>query len=433
MGFTKTDVEQLSSALSEPGWVTDRRLQAFGYVEKLEMPAERDEPWRYTDLRRMKFKLDKFSVALPSQQVRPVTAEERVVLEQQADRAGYVIQRDSDIALRKIEEGESARGVIFTDLGTAIVEHADLVKQHLFSEYQADLHVFNALHAAFFSGGTFVYVPRGVTVALPLESHRWIDKGGIAVFPHTLIVVEEGAEVTYFERFESLPIDSASLSIGGSEIIAGPASRVWNVMLQEHGADVWRFDANYAALERDVSFHNLVVSLGGRFNRHESSAIMRGDGAGVDMLGLYLAGSGQHFDFRTLQDHAAAHGTSDLLYKGALKDDAHTVYSGLIHVRPNGLETDAYQTNRNLVLSDHAKADSKPELEIENNDVRCSHGASVGQMNEEELFYLQSRGISRSEAERLVVEGFFQEVIARVSNAEVRELLTGAIDRKLAV
>lgn len=150
------------------------------------------------------------------------------------------------------------------------------------------------------------------------------------------------------------------------------------------------------------------------------------------MLGLYFAEKGQHFDFRTLQDHAAGHCTSDLLYKGALKDDSHTVYSGLIHVRPEGIETDAYQTNRNLVLSDHAKADSKPELEIENNDVRCSHGASVGQVNEDEVFYLMSRGIPRADAEVLIVNGFFEEVIGRITNQEIREVLTTAIENKLA-
>jgi Fe-S cluster assembly protein SufD len=159
--------------------------------------------------------------------------------------------------------------------------------------------------------------------------------------------------------------------------------------------------------------------------------VMRGPGATVEMLGLYLAHGGQHFDFRTLQDHAAPHCTSDLLFKGGLRDNARTVYSGLIHVRPEGAETDAYQTNRNLVLSDDAKADSKPELEIENNDVRCSHAASVGQINEEEIFYLVSRGIPRGEAERLIVKGFFEEVLGRVDRAEVSEPLYEALEAKL--
>ena len=430
MAFSKDDVTALSETLGEPGWVTDRRLTAWDYFEKLEMPSEREEPWRYTDLRRLKFKLDRFKPVLPEPS--PVLGpNEMALVDEEGGRAGYIVQRDSSIVLRQLDPAAERQGVILTDLVSAIKDHEKIVKQHLFTEYRSDTHAFNALHAALFSGGTFLYVPRGVTVSLPIESQRWIDEASIAVFPHTLVVVEEGAEVTYFERFESLDIGGPSLTVGGSEFVAGAASRVWAVILQEHKPDVWQFASHQAALGRDVAFRNLVVSLGGTFSRHEANTVMRGDGAAVDMLGLYFAGAGQHFDFRTLQDHAAAHCTSDLLYKGALKDDAHTVYSGLIHVRPNGLETDAYQTNRNLVLSDHAKADSKPELEIENNDVRCSHGASVGQINEEEIFYLQSRGIAREDAERLVVEGFFEEVIARVSNEEVRALLSAAVDRKL--
>jgi len=431
MGFCKEDVEKLSAALGEPGWVLERRLEAWGWFEKMELPGEKEEPWRYTNLAQLKFKLDAFTPELPGGVASP-GEDQKSLIQREGDRDGYIVQRGADSVVAEIDPDLSSKGVVLTDIHTAIAEHGELVRRHLFTQTNPHQHIFSALHAALFCGGTYLYVPKGVTVALPIESQRWIDKPGSAVFPHTLVLADEGAEVTYFERFRSEDLGAPSLSSAGTEIFVGNAARVNTVTLQEHSHDVWHFQAQGAALQRDVSFGNLTVTLGGRFSRQEVSTTMLGPGADVSMLGLYFASAGQHFDFRTLQDHASDHCTSDLLYKGALRDDAHTVYTGLIHVRPDGAETDAYQTNRNLVLSDHAKADSKPELEIENNDVRCSHAASVGQMNEEEIFYLESRGIERSQAERLIVNGFFEAVVDRVKQKEIREVLAGAIERKLA-
>lgn len=431
MGFVREDVEKLSSELGEPGWVLGLRVEAWEFFEKFELPGEKDEPWRYTDLRRLKFKLDGFTPAKPDSTTQ-ITEHQTSLLGSEGERGGYVIQRDADVVHKEVQPDLPASGVIFTDLNTAIREHEDLVKEHLFKQFRTDDHIFSALHGALFSGGTFLYVPRGVTVALPVESQRWIDEPGTVMSAHSLIVVEEGAEVVYFERFESTPLGADSISLAATEISVGQAARVSVVTLQEYGDGIWHFHNQRATTGQGATFRSLVVSLGGRFSRQEVDTAMKGDGGSVEMLGLYFAEKGQHFDFRTLQDHAAGHCTSDLLYKGALKDDSHTVYSGLIHVRPEGIETDAYQTNRNLVLSDHAKADSKPELEIENNDVRCSHGASVGQVNEDEVFYLMSRGIPRADAEVLIVNGFFEEVIGRITNQEIREVLTTAIENKLA-
>ncbi|MEO7803787.1 MAG: Fe-S cluster assembly protein SufD [Actinomycetota bacterium] len=390
MGFSKDDVEGISAALGEPSWLLDRRYEAWDLFEKLELPGEKEEPWRYTNLARLKFKLDNFNAA------------------------GPVHQR-----LR----AEPIDGVIFTDIATALAKHEDLVKQYLFTQIDASGHIFDALHAAIFNGGYFLYVPRGVSVEVPLELSA--TPGSL----HNLIVVEEGAEVTLFER--NTGNDDLALDNSATEIFAGQASRVSAVSLQQFGKATWQFNTIRARLDRDVTLRHLVVVLGGRFSRSEVETTMTAQGGDVQMHGLYFASAGQHFDFRTLQDHAGPHCTSDLLYKGALRDDAHTVYSGLIHVRPEGQETDAYQTNRNLVLSDHAKADSKPELEIENNDVRCSHGASVGQLNEDEIFYLVSRGIPRPEAEHLIVNGFFEEVAGRVSNEQIKATVSEAIERKM--
>jgi Fe-S cluster assembly protein SufD len=250
--------------------------------------------------------------------------------------------------------------------------------------------------------------------------------------PHNLILVEEGSELCLLEHFVSKKLSSDSLSNSALEVVAGQASRVFVTTMEDFEDGVWHFQQHRAAAAKDVSFKSLVMTLGGKFSRTEAAAILRGEGISVQMLGLYLSQDKQHFDFRTLQDHAAPHCTSDLLFKGALRDQSRAVYSGLIHVRPDGAQTDAYQTNRNLVLSDKAKADSKPELEIENNDVRCSHAASVGQINEDEVFYLQSRGIDRPEAERLIVQGFFEEVLGRMGRPDITGLVRLTLERALA-
>lgn len=424
MGFSRQDVERLSASLSEPGWVTDRRLQAWDWFEKMELPVEKDEQWRYTNLARLKFKLDSFAAA-------PEPEKQSASPAIETGRSGSFLQEGSTWGSASLDPDVASSGVIVSDIHAAFSEYPDLVRPHLFSRVDSSSHIFSALHAALFCGGTFVYVPRGVRVELPIEARYRITQGGTLIAPHTLIVVEDGAEVAYLQRYSSGEFSEAALSDAALEVVAGQNSQVHVVTMQEYEHNVWHFEMQGNSTQRDSNLRSLVVTLGGRFSRTETASELQGEGINVAMTGLYLAGEGQHFDFRTLQDHHAPHCMSDLLYKGALRSNAHTVYSGLIHVRPEGAETDAYQTNRNLVLSDHAKADSKPELEIENNDVRCSHAASVGQIDENEIFYLQSRGIDRELAKQLIVKGFLEEVLGRVTREDLRDLVKDALETRL--
>ncbi len=433
MGFARSDVEALSASLNEPDWVLERRLEAWTWFEKMELPGEKEEPWRYTNLARLKFKLDDFSVvpAVGKESVVPSSAGSSWV-ELSPDRSGEGHQYGSTVSMTRPDMELDSGGVIVADIHTAIEQHPELVKPHLFSQFDSATHIFSALHGALFFGGAFIYVPRGKTLSLPVEYGCHITKAGTSIFPHTLVVVEENAEVCYLERFSSSGLGGSGLSDAAIEVVAGQASRVFVATIQDYEKGVWHFHNHRYRTGRDASFKSLVVTLGGKFSRTEVTTEILGEGNSVDMMGIYLAGEGQHFDFRTLQDHAAPHSTSDLLYKGALKDNARTVYSGQIRVRPEGRETDAYQTNRNLILSDNAMANSKPELEIENNDVRCSHAASVGQMDENEVFYLQSRGIDRISAERLIVKGFLEEVLGKVGRKDIRGMVEHLLEEKLS-
>ncbi len=432
MGFTRSDVEALSASLNEPDWVLERRLESWGWFEKMELPGEKEEPWRYTNLARLKFKLDNFSPN-PKPLSEPVKLSANVSSGLSPDRSGEGEQVGGTIAMTHPDMELDSGGVIITDIHTAIERHPDLVRPHLFAQFNPANHLFSALHGAFFSGGTFVYVPRGKTLSLPVEYGCKIEQAGGCAFPHTVIVVEEDSELCYIERFSSSLKGGSALSDTAIEVSTGQASRVFIATIQDYEKGVWHFESQRTRTGRSANFKSLLLTLGGTFSRTEVTTEIQGEGNSVDMMGIYLAGEGQHFDFRTMQDHAAPHSTSDLLFKGALKGNARTVYSGQIHVRPEGRETDAYQTNRNLVLSDHAMANSKPELEIENNDVRCSHAASVGQMDENEVFYLQSRGIDRPTAERLIVKGFLEDVLGKVGRKDITTMVEQLLEERLSV
>jgi Fe-S cluster assembly protein SufD len=291
-------------------------------------------------------------------------------------------------------------------------------------------HKFTALHGAFLSDGVFVYVPRGVEVELPLEVLRDVSVGG-STFPHTTIVVDAQASLTFVDRFKSEDGEAESICASVVEVEARAGATVNYISLQEWGRNVHHFQTQRFTGHRDATVRSLAVNLGSRFARTQVESVLSGEGSFSEMLGLYFADSDQHFAQRTLQSHNKPHATSDLLYKGALKERSRSEYSGLIKVLKDAQGTDAYQANRNLVLSEDAIAHSIPQLEIEANEVRCTHGATVSPVEEEHLFYLMSRGIDRVTAQKLVVFGFFGEVLDRIRVPSVREELSAAISAKV--
>ena len=268
------------------------------------------------------------------------------------------------------------------------------------------------LHDAFLAGGAFVHVPAGVVVEKPIVVLHWSDGDGLASFPHTLVVAEEASEVTVLDRFGSPDVDHFVDSVveldrrrqRAREVPVGPGVRTAHV--------VDRAAARAPRQGRDAA--SSAVALGGEYARLRSESLLTGQGAESDLLAVYFGDQGQMLDFRTLQDHVAPRTRSDLLFKGAVEDNARSVYSGLIRLRHEAQKSNAYQTNRNLVLSEGAGAESIPNLEIEANDVRCSHASTVGPIDDDQLYYLESRGIRPEDAERLIVLGFFEDVFARL-------------------
>jgi Fe-S cluster assembly protein SufD len=334
--------------------------------------------------------------------------------------------------VRRDVADELPAGVLFTDLDSAVREHGDLVQRYLGTTVPATAGKFPALNAALWSGGTLVYVPRNVDVALPLASLLWQEAPGAALFPRTLIVLERGASLTFISDLRSLDQDVAALHDGVVELHVGDNARLHYVELQRWGRHLWDFTHERALLGRDAQVKWAVGAVGGRLTKAYVQAELAQPGAAARLVGVVYGDGTQHFDHHTLQDHVAPHASSDLLFKTALKERARSVFVGLIHVHKEAQQTDAYLANRNLLLSDTAKADAIPRLEIEANDVRCTHGATVAPVDPEQVFYLETRGLPHDDAERMIVEGFFEPILAEIPAESIRSRMRQAIAEKTA-
>jgi Fe-S cluster assembly protein SufD len=437
-GFTQEAVVALSQAKGEPDWVRDQRIAAWEIYNALPMPSRSDEEWRRTDLRRLK--LDRFAVA-PVSDARVASLEQlstgsdaahSLQFGDASQRAGLVVSKDGNVAFTEIAEDIAAQGVIFTDLDTAIREHPELVKASFGNEaVPPTFGKFEALHAAFWQTGTFLNVPKGVSVELPFRAFAVDTLVGQATFTHSLAVLEESAEAFFVDAFQSETQQDATFTSAVVELVLRDNAKLRYVQVQDWGRHVWNFMTERSVLGRDAELKSLQVTLGSKFTKNSIGSHLRGENALAEMLGIFFADGDQFFDHHTWQLHESPYATSDLEFKGALKERARSVYSGLIKVFEGAQRTDAYQQNRNLVLSREARADTIPNLEIGANDVRCTHGATVSQVEEEHLFYLESRGIPRSEAQKLIVEGFFRPVIDRIPVEEIQGFLEGAIAAKV--
>ena len=427
-------VEALSGFKGEPTWLKEKRFEAWRAFEKTPMPTLRDEAWRYTDISDVR--IEDFVPYAPSPDVsseQDLPDAVQALIREGEENSALLVQHNSESAYTRVDEELLQKGAVFTDLHTALIEHEDLIKEKLFGLVPLDYDKFAALSAAVFSGGSFLYVPRGVQVEVPIQSYRWLDVVG-SIMPRTLVVVEEGASVTYIDEYASADGEEPAFSNGAVELYVGEGANLRYVSLQNWERNVLHFNTIRSSTKKDATINSLVVSLGSQLSRTNVEAGLTAAGGDSEMLGLYFADSNQVIDHHTLQDHISPNAHSDLLYKGALRDESLTIFSGLIRVEPGAQKTDAYQTNRNIILgTDDAFAVSLPNLEIMADDVKCSHGSTTGPVDETELFYLMSRGIPRHEAEKLVVFGFFGEVTSRVPLRGLKEKLDRAIEGKIGL
>jgi Fe-S cluster assembly protein SufD len=431
----------------EPAWLLDRRRGAWSLYERTPVPTTRLEEWRYTNLKKL-LKLDDLAfeargidqalAGTPegpgTEPFDPASAPAALVAAMEEDRAaaGHVVELDGRVVHVDLDPSLAESGVILTSLRRAVEAHGALLEEHLATRaLPADRGKFQALNAALWTDGIFLHVPRGVRLELPIRVTRFVTTPGTAFFNRTLIVAEAASQVSFVDETLSDDFEAQTLFSSAVEVIARDGAQVQYVSLQRMGQGAFHLQQQRTLAGRDSTLDTLNVSLGASVARTDLNAQLLGPGANSDMLGLSFGEGDQHFDHSTSQDHVAPNAKSDLLYKGALDGRARSVFRGIIKVHKGAQGTDAYQTNRNLLLSPHARADSLPNLEIEADDVRCSHGATVGQLDQEHLFYLMSRGLSRTQAERLVVLGFLGEVLSRLPLGGVVEKVTRIIETRL--
>ena len=428
-GFTIEAMNDLLAQRQEPKWLRERRFAAWQTYEQIPMPTRQDEEWRRTDLRALK--LDAFEPYGP-----PAASAGTLLPASERDDqlAGFLGFRDAQCVEQRIDETVEARGVIFTDLPGALREHESLIRDYFMTQcVPANDGKFAALHGAFWDTGTLLYVPRGVVVEAPLRVVVQTAAAGRASLPHTLIIMGEGSRATYVEEVASSDTGEAGFSNRVTEIFLGPGAHLDYANVQHLSRTDFDFHTERALMERDSRLVLHSIEMGSRLSKGRVETILRGPGADARLIGLYFGDGSQHLDRYTLQDHQAPNGKSDLLFKGVLTDEARSVYSGLIRVHPHAQKTDAYQQNRNLLLSRTARADSIPNLEIGANDVRCTHGATVGKVDEEELFYIMCRGLTRAEATRLIVEGFVDPQIEELPLAGLRASLRREIEARVGM
>jgi Fe-S cluster assembly protein SufD len=333
-------------------------------------------------------------------------------------------------AYAELDPQWSRQGVLFGSLDDLLREHPDRLRPHLGRAVRADLDKISALQAAFWSGGTLLYVPRGVVIDQPLHVLSAIAPGGVDL-GRTLVVLEAGAEATLLAETASSDAAAAGLHCGAIELLVGPEARLRYVNLQNWGTGVWHFAHQRAVLDRDAALQWTIGALGSRLAKVNQHVALEGEGAQVQVNGVMFTEGRQHLSYHTLQHHQAPGCRSDLLYKGALQDKSRIVWRGMIHVDRDAQKTDGYQRDDNLILSDEARADSIPGLEILADDVRCTHGATVGRVDDDLIFYCLTRGLTRKEASRMIVAGFFQQVFDRITIPSVREALGEAIGRRV--
>jgi Fe-S cluster assembly protein SufD len=413
-----------------PDWFREQQLAAWKKFESIPRPTRKDQLWRFSNVDLLDLTAFKVPGPLSEDDRRNILKYSRG-LDQIAGR--MIFANDQLVERTVISEALKKRGVIFEPLERAMVEHADLFKKYFMSnEAKLGSAKFAALHQAMVFNGTFLFVPRGVEIDQPIEIFHWLRHDDMSIFPHLLLVADELAKVTVIERFQSCDQRAAGFACGVNDLIAGPGAKVTYVCAQNWAPKVIALQINSTTVDHDASAMSLNLNVGARYARFEGLNRLVGEGARSDMLAVSVATNYQEFDSRTLQDHISPRTASDLLYKNALDDRARCTFGGLIRVEPHAHFTDAYQKVRNLLLSDDAEANSMPGLEILADNVRCTHGATSGQINEDEMFYLRSRGIPSKIAQRLIVRGFLNEVIERLEQPTIGEHLNRLIETKFA-
>ena len=425
-----SSTSKIESNNGVPEWFVDAQAEASREFAAEPYPSRKDEHWRFSSVKNLDGAI---SLAKPAADVGARLAFKPTLDRAFPEPAGRIIfVNDQLVSCELLDDSLNERGVVFLPLEQALKVRPDLLEAHFMAQpARLGSKKFAALHKASVKAGTVLYLPPSLVVDAPFEVFHVVTGDSLAVFPHTLIIADKESQVTFLDHFVSTDGQAKGFACGVNDLVLRPGSRLSYISVQDWSRQFVSVQVNSTVAEEQSSAVNLSLNFGGRYSRLESISRLAGAGARSDMLAVSIAGADQEFDQRTLQDHLQPNTTSDLLYKNALSDNARTVFSGLIKVERGAHRTDAYQKVRNLLLSEEAEANSMPGLEILADDVRCTHGATSGQVEPEELFYLLSRGIPQLKAKGLIVNGFLNEVVDRLSSEPIKTYLRGQIANRL--
>jgi len=442
-GFDRALLERLHAGTTLPDWAVALRREACVRLSSLALPDRREEHWMRTDLRLLQPRAwigaaERFaasSASIPS-------AVPRGLLEEATQGAattaggvafgGRVASLDGHVVRDELDPQLAAAGILFGAPERLLALHADRFRDRWFSAVDSGAEWFAAMHAAFHRAGAVLWVPAGVRVASPLHVLSAITPGGLDT-SHVLVILEDGAEATVLTETVGGGDSGADggLHCGGTEILVGRNASLRMVNLQNWNRGVWHFARQRAVVDAGGRLQWTLAALGSRLSQVQQDVALVGRGADAQVNGVMFTEGRQQLVYNTLQHHQAPGCHSDLLYKGALQDRSRLVWRGMIKVDKAAQKTDGYQRNDTLMLSNEARSDSIPGLEIEADDVRCTHGATSGRVDEEQIFYAQARGLTADEAARLVVAGFFQQVFDRITIPPVRDALSAAIGGRI--
>ncbi len=433
--FSRADVAAL--ATNESNWLQEMRQTAWSVFEETPLPTTSDESWRRTSLRKIKW--GKFALNSTSSLVNgspkalaDFPPEIQAALDTDRPAAGRMVIANNQVAYLELDSDVAKNGVLFTNLATAANDHADLVQKYLATEAVPPSNgKFAALNTALWQAGAFLYIPENIDVENPFQVVYVLEGQGSVSLPRTLVVAEQSSEATLIEEYISLGKHDQALNVGVVEIYAEADAQIRYVDVQRWGTDVYNFNVKRSVGQADSNVIWESGQLGSKLSKSYFDSLLPGNGASMEFNGIYFMEGKQHLDLDFLIQHTGVATNGDLLLHGALKDTARNVFIGLIKIDETGQQTNSYLKNENLMLDSTARADSIPSLEIEANDVRASHAATIGKIVEEYVFYLMSRGIPRDTAIRMVVEGFFYKVFDRMYNERVREKLMNAVSAKI--
>ena len=414
----------------EPHWLLDIRSSASETYASLPVPSAKDESWRFASV--LSEDIDAFKPApKPEDPMVDYALSNSTLVDDPI--AELIFVDDHLVRSKSLPKDLLDKGVCFVSLNEAIEKHSDLLEPYFLKEAtRLGSQKYFGLHASNVKAGAVLYVPKGVEINQPIAVYHWSNKEKGLICPHTLIIAEAQSKVSLIDVLASTTRENQCLNISASSIQAHPSANVFRKVIQNFNAKTLSFQLDSAIADRDTQLENIAINLGAAKARYENQIQINGSGAHVTMYSLSVAEETQEFDQRTFQTHNAPNSVSDLLYKNALFNTSRTIFSGLIQVEEGAQQTDAYQTNRNLLLDQRADANALPGLEILANDVKCSHGATTGNIDEDELFYMLSRGIPHRVAMQLIVLGFFEEIIEKLGSDSLAENIRKLLEQKFA-